>query len=331
VYEITDTLSATSISQVAAEQFVVLFTDPTGQTSIRGLAFAPGVPQVIGFGAAPSIGVGATGAVSATGGASGNPVTLASLTTGVCTVSAGTVSAVSAGTCTIAADQAGNAQYSPAVEATLSFTVGGAAQTIAFGTLPSIAIGGNGTLVATASSGLAVVLTDLTPTVCTVLGTTVTGVSAGTCTVAADQSGNSTYAAATEVTASFTIASQTQTISLGSVPATLAVGSAATLGATASSGLAVSFASDTPAVCTVSANTVTAVSVGTCTVEADQAGNATYAAAAPVMASLTVTAAGGGSGGDDAGEVPLPGWAYALLGLCLMGTMWRMRSGPGQR
>jgi len=68
-------------------------------------------------------------------------------------------------------------------------------------------------------------------------------------------------------------------------------------------------------------------------VEADQAGNATYAAAAPVMASLAVTAAGGGggSGGDNAGEVPLPGWAYVLLALCLMGTMWRMRSSPGQR
>ena len=39
------TLSATSISQVGNEQFSVLYTDPTGQMSIRGVAFAPAVPE----------------------------------------------------------------------------------------------------------------------------------------------------------------------------------------------------------------------------------------------------------------------------------------------
>ena len=45
LYGITDDLNATSISQVGNEQFSVLYTDPTGQMSIRGVAFAPAVPE----------------------------------------------------------------------------------------------------------------------------------------------------------------------------------------------------------------------------------------------------------------------------------------------
>lgn len=41
LYGITDTLSATALSQVSDESFTALYTDPSGQTSIRGVAFAP--------------------------------------------------------------------------------------------------------------------------------------------------------------------------------------------------------------------------------------------------------------------------------------------------
>jgi len=56
-----------------------------------------------------------------------------------------------------------------------------------------------------------------------------------------------------------------------------------------SSGLTVSFASTTPSVCTVSGTTVTLAATGTCTIQATQAGNGTYAAAAPVNQSFQVT------------------------------------------
>jgi sugar lactone lactonase YvrE len=62
-----------------------------------------------------------------------------------------------------------------------------------------------------------------------------------------------------------------------------------TVSATASSGLAVSFASTTPAICRVSGATVALVAVGTCTIQASQPGNANYAAAPPVNQSLQVT------------------------------------------
>ncbi|HZR01808.1 MAG TPA: hypothetical protein VFA81_01390, partial [Burkholderiales bacterium] len=58
--------------------------------------------------------------------------------------------------------------------------------------------------------------------------------------------------------------------------------------ATASSGLLVSFVSETTAVCAVTTNTVTAKAIGTCTIRAEQAGNANYAAAAPVHQSFEV-------------------------------------------
>jgi hypothetical protein len=61
------------------------------------------------------------------------------------------------------------------------------------------------TLAPTADSNLTVVLTSSTPSVCTVSGFVVTILSAGTCTLAANQPGNSTYAAATQVTRSFQV------------------------------------------------------------------------------------------------------------------------------
>jgi hypothetical protein len=85
-----------------------------------------------------------------------------------------------------------------------------------------------------------------------------------------------------------------QTISFGGLLAR-AVGSGPfTPIATASSGLAVSFSSPTSAACTVSANVVTLVAAGACTVAADQGGNGTYAAAPQVTQSFTVLASGAG-------------------------------------
>jgi lysophospholipase L1-like esterase len=66
------------------------------------------------------------------------------------------------------------------------------------------------------------------------------------------------------------------------------VGTQLALSATASSGLTVSFASTTSAVCTVSGVTANFIAAGTCNLQATQVGNSTYAAAAPVSQSFTV-------------------------------------------
>jgi hypothetical protein len=62
-----------------------------------------------------------------------------------------------------------------------------------------------------------------------------------------------------------------------------------TLTATASSGLAVVFSSTTPTVCTVAGAAVSLLTVGTCTIQAAQAGNTIYNAAPPVPQSFTVS------------------------------------------
>ncbi|MGC2457247.1 MAG: CARDB domain-containing protein [Gallionellaceae bacterium] len=244
--------------------------------------------QTISFDAAPSVVVGGTGTVSASGGNSGNPVTFTSTTTGVCTVSGSTVTGVSAGTCTIAADQAGSANYNAATEVTQSFSVGLNSQTISFGSAPSVVVGGTGTVSATATSGLPVSFASTTTGICTVSGSTVAGVSSGTCTITADQTGNDTYSAATQVMQSFSVGAASQTIIFGGAP-TVVVGGTGSVSATGgASGNPVSFASTTVSVCTVSGSTVTGVSAGTCTIAANQAGNANYNAAAQATQNITV-------------------------------------------
>ena len=80
-----------------------------------------------------------------------------------------------------------------------------------------------------------------------------------------------------------------QTISFPAItPDPAPIGSTATLGATASSELDVSYSSLTPDVCTVSENTVAYITTGTCTVAADQPGNGTYLPAERATQSVQV-------------------------------------------
>jgi RHS repeat-associated protein len=178
----------------AAQSFTVRNTQ-----SIAGFAPATPIPYSPG----------ATFTLSATGGASGNPVVFAATAaaSGVCSVSGNVVSVLAAGTCVLTADQAGNASYgaAPQVTATVSITQ---AQTISFAPLSDQSFSTTPFQVsATASSGLPVSFGAATPSVCTVSGTAVTMVAVGTCTIAADQAGNNSYGPAAQVTQSFAIAS----------------------------------------------------------------------------------------------------------------------------
>jgi alpha-tubulin suppressor-like RCC1 family protein len=198
-----------------------------------------------------------------------------------CAVSGSTVIPMAPGLCAVQANQAGNGNVNPAPTQTRIIVIPPSAapgQTITFGPAPSVTVGTTGTLLAGASSGLPVTFSSLTPAVCTVSGSTVTGIAAGSCVVAADQAGNTIYSAAPQVTQTFTTSLNSQTISVGAAPV-VRVGVTGTLSATASSGLPVTFSSITPATCTVSGSTVTGVVTGTCTVQATQAGDSSFSAA----------------------------------------------------
>jgi len=159
---------------------------------------------------------------------------------------------------------------------------GSTAQTITFGSIPTQTASTTLALSATASSGLTVSLASTTTGVCTVSGATASLVAAGTCSIVATQPGDSTYAAATPVTQSFTVILAGQTITFGSIPNQVVNTSVGIpLTATASSDLPVSFSSTTPSVCTVSGSTASLIAAGTCTIQAAQPGDGVAFAAAP--------------------------------------------------
>ncbi len=161
--------------------------------------------QTITFNAAPTVIYKGTGIVTATGGGSNNPVIFSSLTGTVCSVSGSTVTGLAAGMCTITANQTGNGSYSAAPQATLIFPIAKTTQTIAFGAKPSVAVGKTGTVSATSSSGLAVILSSATTGVCTIAGETVSGKVAGQCRIVANQPGDNNYDAAPQSTQWFCV------------------------------------------------------------------------------------------------------------------------------
>ena len=167
------------------------------------------------------------------------------------------------------------------------------AQTITFGTVADKVFStATSALAATASSGLAVTLASLTPSYCTVSGSTLTIVAAGSCQVKATQAGNTTFAAATDVTNTFNITKAAQAITFAS-PGSQTIGTAApALSATGgASGSAVTIASSTASICTVSGSALTLVAAGNCTLTASQAGNTNYSAATDVVNTFAVAAA----------------------------------------
>ncbi|MFN7644544.1 MAG: beta strand repeat-containing protein, partial [Burkholderiales bacterium] len=253
--------------------------------------------QTIVFGAAPSLVFnGPAGTLSATGGASGNPVVFGTSTPSVCSVVGTQVTPLAAGSCIVTANQTGSANYSAAAQATQTIPVAQASQTIVFGAAPSLVFNGPaGTLSATGgASGNPVVFGTSTPSVCSVSGTQVTPLAVGSCIVTANQAGNANYAAAAEVTQTLVIGNGSQTITFGPNPGPLTFGGpVAQVSATASSGLPVSFGTSSPSVCTISGTGTTTASLtiltaGSCVVTANQAGNGSFSAAPQVTQSVQI-------------------------------------------
>ncbi len=226
------------------------------------------------------------------------PVTFTTTTTLVCTATGlggATINLVAAGTCSIVADQSGNGSYDAAPPITRSFTVTRAPQTITFAALADLTMAESpATVTATASSGLPVDFTTTTPAICGAggaNGATITLVGAGTCRVAANQGGSPTFEPADAVFHDFNVSKVDQTITFPTL-LDVAVGASITASATASSGLAVTFSTPTtPTACTATGThgaTITRLTADACTVQADQLGDATYTAAAPVSQTLGV-------------------------------------------
>jgi hypothetical protein len=326
--------------------------------------------QVITFGAAPSLLVGGTAALSATGGASGLPLVFSSLTPAICRVSGSSVSGVAAGTCTVAANQAGNSTWLAAIEKTQSFAVTSAPMQVIDNLLqnsgfesgatlwtqssknsyPLIVAGSANlpahggstyaylagydsasdfieqslTLPANASPATLEFWTQITTqeTACTYCDTltvavfsdngssyltTLSGQNASggwvknsgfNLTAYQGQTVRLRFTASTnashntrflidDVKLSATVL-YTQSIAFGPAPSVLE-GGTGSISATASSGLPVTLSSSTTRTCVLSGTTVTGISPGTCTITANQAGDTGYQPAPPATQSFTIT------------------------------------------
>jgi hypothetical protein len=224
---------------------------------------------------------------------SGLAVTYVSSNPSVATVSGNTVSIVGIGTTCILASQSGNDLYEAAPQVLHHFDVTGVVvqkeQVISFAALADKKV--NDTdfdLTATASSGLPVSYISTNPAVATVSGNTVTIVSAGTTTIVASQAGDATYKVAANVKQTLTVGKLPQTISFAALPFKTLDSKSFKLGATTSSGLAVSYTSTNTAVATIVGNVVTIVGAGTTQIVASQAGDVTYKAAVEVTQELNV-------------------------------------------
>lgn len=161
-------------------------------------------------------------------------------------------------------------------------------QTITFN-MAALAVGSTVQLQATASSGLPITYASQSPSTCTVSGSTVTAVALGSCTLTADQAGNASFKAASQVQIIVPVL-KAQTITNFAAPS-LSSQALVVLSPNATSGLPVTITSLTQAVCTVNQNiAIYAVTTGTCTLQASQSGSGQYAAAPSLTVTTTVTA-----------------------------------------
>lgn len=143
-----------------------------------------------------------------------------------------TTSALGGGSHPIQAAFSGSPTFAPST-GTLTQIVNRVWQTIDFFALPARILGtAPFAVAATSSSGLAVTFATLTPSICTVTGTTVTLLAAGTCTIRASQAGDANYLPAPVVDQSFNVVPAHSSLVLATSNASVPAGSTITLTAT---------------------------------------------------------------------------------------------------
>lgn len=300
------TITVGSLNNGQAYTFTVTATNGVGTGAASGASnsVTPKTNQTITFAQPSNYNFGSSPVLTATA-SSGLAVSFTSTTLGVCTInsSTGALTFVSAGNCTIDASQSGNASTNAATTVTHSFTVnaivpgaptigiatpGNQQATVAF-TAPSSQGGASiSGYTVTANPGGFTNTGAASPI--PVLGLT-NGVSY-TFTVTATNSAG-TGAASAASNAVTPAASQTITFAnpgsqnFGTTPDLRIVNG----GASATSGLSVTFTTFTPGVCSVtSVGVLTFVTAGNCTILADQAGDSAHLAAPQVSRTFTVNA-----------------------------------------
>lgn len=172
---------------------------------------------------------------------------------------------------------------------TMTVILGMQNQTISFDAIPTKTImDADFNPGATASSGLAVSYASSNTAVATIVGGMIHIVGLGSSTISVTQDGDATYNAATPVQQTLTVTKANQTITFGALPNKVVGDADFAPGATASSGLTVSYSSSNTAVASIVSDQIHIVGAGSCIIYANQAGDEEYNAAVQVPQTLTV-------------------------------------------
>ncbi len=258
-----------SLQAVWASDANYLGTTVTQSTSVITL------PQTITFAAIPAQTAGTTLTLSATA-SSGLPVTFTLVPNGDCSLSGNVLKFLSAPLCGVVATQAGNGTYAAATPVGQTITVNSSlAQTITFNNPGPQTAGTPLTLIASATSGLALSFSSTGP--CMVSSGVAMFGAPGQCSITATQNGNGTYAAATPVTQTFsvlaapTIAFSIANQTFGAAPFAVAARS------NSSGAFTYSLVSGNATV--TASGTVTLNGAGNVSIQASQAASGSFAAA----------------------------------------------------
>jgi sugar lactone lactonase YvrE len=215
---------------------------------------------------------------------SGGAITY-SVVSGPATISGSNVTLTGAGAVVLQASQAAVGNYTAGTQ-TATFSVAGQVPTITF-TVPNHIYGDAAFTVSATSNSSGAVTYSVVSGPATISGATVTLTGVGTVVLQASQVAVGGYVAGTQ-TASFTVATEPQTITFAAPASPVNYGVASiSLSAISSSGLNVTF-SVLSGPASVSGSTLTVTGAGTVVVAANQSGNANYAVAPQVTQSITV-------------------------------------------
>jgi hypothetical protein len=223
-----------------------------------------------------------TGAVSFNVGSS----TACGIVTGKLKITSGT------GSCAVSASKASDANYKSVDSGAHAVTVHKADQDALSVTSPN-----SGTfnqsydIVTSGGSGTGAVSFDVGGSTACAIVTGKLKITSGTgsCAVSASKAADDNYNLVSSAAHPVTVNKAAQTITFNALANKKLGDPDFAVTATASSGLTVSFNSQTAGVCTVSGGTVHILAVGTCTIRASQAGNDNYSAATSVDQSFGIT------------------------------------------
>ncbi|WP_259521597.1 Ig-like domain-containing protein [Shewanella baltica] len=297
------TATVSGLTNGTAYTFVVTATNGVGTSvaSSASNAVIPKANQTITFSNPGAQNFGSSPTLTAASSAGvGYTVSFSSSTTGVCTITTGgTLTLVAAGSCTIDADQSGDIATNAATTVTQSFTVsavvpgaptnlaataGDTQASVAF--VAPVNIGGSAITGYTVTTNPA----DVVPVNGASSPLVITGLTNGQAYTFTVTATNTAGAGAVSATSNSITPMAAQTITFAD-PGAQNFGTAPTLTATSDSGLTPTFTSSTTSVCTItSGGALTFVTAGSCTINANQAGDSSYLPALQVSQTFNVNA-----------------------------------------